>query len=175
MMVTANAAAAVAMSDKIGLLAAGKVADVSIFNGKTHKDFRAILERGAGDVVLVLRGGKVLYGDDPVVTGIPNTGACDPVTGDDATPVCGVAKRICVQADIGKTFAQLKTSAGALYAAYFCGAPDNEAELQADAAELGRRLDGLHRRPDGARTRTATASPTRWTTAPTSSTRSGPA
>jgi large repetitive protein len=126
LMVTANAAAATAMDDKIGTLAPGKVGDVSIFNGKTHKDFRAIIDAGAGDVVLVMRSGKVLYGDDTVVSTIPGTGACDPVTGDDATPVCGVAKRICVQDDIGKSFSALKTSAGAIYGAYFCGAPDNE-------------------------------------------------
>ncbi len=126
LMVTANAAAATAMDDKIGVLAAGKVGDVSIFNGKTNKDFRAIIDAGAGDVVLVLRAGKVLYGDDAVVSTIPGSGACDPVTGDDATPVCGVAKRICVQDDIGKSFSALKTSAGAIYGAYFCGTPDNE-------------------------------------------------
>jgi len=63
-MVTVNAAAVTAMDDAIGLLTPDHVADITIFakNGKPH--FRAVLEAQPEDVALVMRGGKVLYGDD---------------------------------------------------------------------------------------------------------------
>jgi cysteine-rich repeat protein len=120
MMVTANAATATATDDVIGLLAAGKTADITIFEGKTHKDHRAIIDAQAQDVVLVMRAGKVLYGDEAVVTAVPASGTCDQLD------VCGVSKQVCLQSEINKNLAALKTSVGAIYPAFFCGAPMNE-------------------------------------------------
>ena len=69
-----------------------------------------------------MRSGKVLYGDANVVSAVPNTGTCDAV---DAN-VCGVNKLVCLQSDIGKSYSALKTAAGNIYPAYFCGTPMNE-------------------------------------------------
>ncbi len=68
-MVTSSAAAVTASDDKIGTLAAGKVADISIFaaHGKTYG---AVVAAENKDVAMVMRGGKVLYGDDGVVAGL---------------------------------------------------------------------------------------------------------
>ncbi len=122
MMVTANAAAATATDDVIGTLATGKVADITIFDGSTHKDYRAIIDAQPQDVSLVLRGGKVLYGDKGIVTAVPNSGTCDVID------VCATGnKSLCITGEINKTYAALKTSVGAsAYPAFFCAAPDKE-------------------------------------------------
>ena len=119
-MVTANAAAVTATDDVIGLLAAGKVADISIFkaNGKA---FRAVIDAEPQDVVLVMRGGKVLYGDDAVVAALAPTCDADPVD------VCSTNKRVCLTGEVGKNYEALKAAAGtSTYPAFQCGAPMNE-------------------------------------------------
>ncbi|HZF50067.1 MAG TPA: DUF4215 domain-containing protein [Polyangiaceae bacterium] len=120
LMVTANAAEATATDDVLGTLAAGKTADISIFKGDAKKDHRAIIDAEPADVLLVLRGGKALYGDAPVIAAIPGSGACDP------TSVCGSEKSVCLAGDIGKSLAALEASAKPAYPAFFCGEPENE-------------------------------------------------
>ena len=120
MMVTANGAVATATDDAIGVLAKDKIADITIFDGKTHKDHRAVIDAAPQDVVLVMRGGKVLYGDETIVTGVPASGSCD------VLDVCGISKQVCLQSEIAKNLAALKTSVGSIYPAFFCGAPDKE-------------------------------------------------
>ncbi len=119
-MVTANAASVTSTDDAIGILAPGKVADISIFTRHNKNGYRAVIEAEPKDVALVMRGGKVLYGDDATVAAT-TTGACD------AVDVCGVAKKVCLMAEVGKTYSALKTAAGAtIYPAFACGQPMNE-------------------------------------------------
>ncbi len=120
MMVTANAASATAVDDVIGTLAKGKVADIAIFDGSKHTDYRAVIDAEPKDVLLVLRGGKALYGDELVLSAMPDTSTCD------VFDMCGATKKVCLKSEIGKSFPDLKTSLGNIYAAFFCGAPDNE-------------------------------------------------
>jgi cytosine/adenosine deaminase-related metal-dependent hydrolase len=76
-----------ATDDAIGQLVVGRVADVAIFDGRSQRtDHRAVVAAEPADVLLVLRGGKPLYGDADLVAGLGATG-CDPVD------VCGSAKR----------------------------------------------------------------------------------
>ncbi|MCX5745102.1 MAG: amidohydrolase family protein [Proteobacteria bacterium] len=112
-MVTANAAQATKTDDVIGTLAVGKVADISIFNGH-GKTFRAIIDAAPADVALVMRAGKILYGDDGSVSKLAVN--CDVVD------VCGTSKRVCAMGEVGKTFAALKTAAGTAYDAFKCEA-----------------------------------------------------
>ena len=119
-MVTANAAAVTSTDDVIGILAPGRVADISIFSRHDKTGYRAVIEAEPKDVALVMRGGKILYGDDAAVAAT-TTAACD------AVDVCGVAKKVCLMAEVGKTYAALKTAAGATtYPAFTCGKPMNE-------------------------------------------------
>jgi len=119
-MVTSNAAAVTATDDVIGVLAPGKVADISIFTRHNKGGYRAVIEAEPKDVALVMRGGKILYGDDNAVSGT-TTAACD------AVDVCGVAKKVCLMGEINKTYSALKTAAGAtIYPAFQCGVPMNE-------------------------------------------------
>lgn len=119
-MVTLNAAAVTATDDVIGSLAVGKVADISIFDGRTNTGYQAVLRAEPKDVWLVMRGGKPLYGVDTVIAALTPTGC-------DALDVCGQPKRVCLMSEVGKTYDALKTGAGAAtYGAFFCGVPQNE-------------------------------------------------
>jgi hypothetical protein len=117
-MVTKSAAAVTATDDVIGLLEPGRVADIAIFAGH-GKTYRAVLDAEPADVALVMRGGKVLYGDGSAVGAFAQD--CD------AVDVCGTEKRVCLMSEVGKTYAQLQTGAGAaIYPAFVCGAPPKE-------------------------------------------------
>ncbi|UQA59685.1 thrombospondin type 3 repeat-containing protein [Polyangium aurulentum] len=126
-MVTMNAAFVAGAGQTVGMLKQGYVADVSIFDGKTRKDHRAVVGAGVEDVVLVMRGGEVLYGDDALVAN-PAVGgaACETLAGG----VCGRAKRACVAQDIGSgiTLGAIRTAGEAIYPLYFCNdvAPTSE-------------------------------------------------
>jgi cysteine-rich repeat protein len=120
LMVTLNAAIATATDDVIGTLIAGKTGDIAIFDGSKNKDYRAIVAAEPKDVVMVMRGGKVLYGDQVAVSAVPAVGTCDTVD------VCGVSKAFCVQSEVGKSYSALQTSVGSIYPAFFCGTPMNE-------------------------------------------------
>ncbi len=116
-MVTINAASATGTDDVLGELKPGKLADISIYAAK-GKTYRAVLEAQSQDVVLVMRGGKTLYGDAPVVAGL--AADCEELD------VCTAAKRMCITTEIGKTYAALKTSLPGIYEAFPCGVPANE-------------------------------------------------
>ena len=119
-MVTLNAASVTATDDVIGVLAPGKVADISIFTRHGKPGYRSVIEAEPKDVALVMRGGKVLYGDDTAVTAL-SSAACD------AVDVCSVGKKVCLMGEVGKTYAALQTAVGAgMYPAFACGQPMNE-------------------------------------------------
>ncbi|AUX38687.1 uncharacterized protein SOCE26_000650 [Sorangium cellulosum] len=119
-MVTANAAAVTATDDVIGALSTGKIADIAIFDGRERAAHRAVIAAEPEDVVLVMRGGKVLYGDAAVVMGVRGEGACDELD------VCGVTKQVCLQDEIGMDLAGLEQAAGEIYPVFFCGEPERE-------------------------------------------------
>ena len=120
MMVTANAAKVTAVGDTIGTLVVGQIGDISIFDGSTNTDYRAILAADPQDVTLVMRAGKVLYGDQVVVAAVPGAGACDTLD------VCGTSKQVCLTGEIGQTYPALQTAVGSLYTTFFCATPMNE-------------------------------------------------
>jgi large repetitive protein len=118
-MVTINAAVATATDDVIGALATGKFADIAIFASRGKAPFRAVVEAEPKDVALVLRGGKILYGDGAAVGALAQS--CDTVD------VCGTAKRVCVMGEVNKSYSALQAGAGAsIYPAFACGVPQNE-------------------------------------------------
>ncbi len=118
-MVTANAAKVTKMDAHIGTIAKGYLGDIAVFAGNGKAPLRAVIEAGPQDVALVLRSGKALFGDDAVVNAL--AGDCD------ALSVCGVGKRVCLQAEIGESYSTLATNVGAaMYPAFACGVPANE-------------------------------------------------
>jgi cysteine-rich repeat protein len=120
LMVTARAAEVTATDDVIGTLAKGKVGDIAVFDGSTHADYRAVIDAEPQDVQLVMRAGKVLYGDESIVSSVPNAGSCD------ALDVCGTQKSVCLQGEIGTSLSGLQNAVPDIYAAFFCGAPSGE-------------------------------------------------
>lgn len=118
-MVTRNAAVVLAMDDVVGELKPGYIADVALFRKGGRVDHRAIIEGQPQDVSLVMRAGKVLYGDAALVQALGGS-ECD------SLDVCGVDKRVCLQQDVGKSYAALAQANSGSYPLFFCGAPDNE-------------------------------------------------
>lgn len=120
-MATANAATAIRSVDKIGVLAAGRFADITIFAKSGSEGYRAVLDADPEDVVLVFRGGEVLYGDEPLMTAFGATTGCE------ALDVCGVQKAVCSEAETGATIADHRARiASNAYDLFFCDAPPTE-------------------------------------------------
>ncbi|MEO6953292.1 MAG: amidohydrolase family protein [Polyangia bacterium] len=121
-MATANGALVTATDDAIGSIQPGLFADLAIFDGKTHVDYRAIIDANPDDVVLVMRAGKPIYGDKSIIDLVPTTGgaACDPLD------VCGRPKSVCLMGDTNQTLTALSAAVSSSYALFFCGTPDNE-------------------------------------------------
>ena len=121
LMATRNAAIVTATDDVIGSLAPGRVADIAIFDASVHADHRAVIEAGPTDVALVLRGGRVLFGEAGVVAALPEGAACD------AVDVCGEARRACVMRELGVSYEALASLNADQYPLFFCaGDPDTE-------------------------------------------------
>jgi imidazolonepropionase-like amidohydrolase len=118
-MVTTNAAFAAGVERGLGLLKPGYVADISIFDGSANADHAAVVKSEPKDVVLVLRGGKPLYGDDALVASAAIGGSsCEPIE------VCGSGKRACVAMDVpGVTLAAVKAAGEAFAELFSCGGP----------------------------------------------------
>jgi hypothetical protein len=118
-MTTTNAAKVTKMDNSIGTLAKGMTADISVFKGHGKNAFRTVIEAQPDDVVLVMRAGTTLYGDDALVSKL--------ALGCDQVAVCGTAKRVCLTTEISETLAALTTSVGSgAYPAFACGTPTNE-------------------------------------------------
>jgi hypothetical protein len=126
-MVTQNAAFAVGAQNAIGALKQGYAGDIAIFSTSSGKDYRAVISAGVEDVILTMRGGKVLYGDDALLATGKGLGA----TTCEDLDVCGIKKKACVKQDTGT--ADLKTllaevvknplnnnTAEPLYPLFFC-------------------------------------------------------
>lgn len=126
--VTSQAAMATKTSEKIGLLAAGKVADIAIFRQRGEQTYRSVLEADPQDVVLTLRGGKVLYGDQVLVNAL-SPESCNPLE------VCGAQKAVCLLGELGETLPQLEAANASTYPLFFCGAPRDEPSCLPQRAE----------------------------------------
>jgi cytosine/adenosine deaminase-related metal-dependent hydrolase len=121
-MVTIDAAGVSGVGDLLGRLEPGYFADVTIFDGTKRAGYAAVVRAEVTDVVLVMRGGEALYGEDALVAAVAPAGGqgCEPMT------VCRKKRRVCLQREIGKTLAELKKSVGAAYSLYYCRTPKDE-------------------------------------------------
>ena len=101
------------MHESTGLLAAGFAADIAIFKDGPGGPFRDVIGAEVEDVALVMRGGDVLSGDDALVDAL--TDNCDTLD------VCGVTKRVCAQAETGRSLNDLlQQGQGDGYALFYC-------------------------------------------------------
>jgi cytosine/adenosine deaminase-related metal-dependent hydrolase len=120
LMATRNAADAAGMADVLGAIAVGKVGDLAVFDAQVHRDYRAVVAADPRDVTLVVRGGKVLYGDAHAVEVARGAGACDTLD------VCGAPRRVCLAGELGKGLPALAAAEGAAYPLFSCGEPAGE-------------------------------------------------
>ena len=124
MMATHWAAASQGAEDQIGLLRAGHIADIAIFDGSSNLHHRAVIEADSSSVNLVLRGGQPLHGDAALIEALVPGPA---ITGCETLDVCGDDKRICVQQDAGLTIDAIQSAVHAeSYPLIHCGVPMDE-------------------------------------------------
>lgn len=116
-MVTKNAARALGFENQIGQLTQGYFADLYAItsDGYVH---RAIWEKSAPDVRLVVRAGQALYGDSGVVASL--RAQCDFIN------VCGESKQVCLQDEIGMNYQSLSEKNMTSYPLVFCNTPPTE-------------------------------------------------
>ena len=125
LMATAGNALALAISDVVGVIWQGRVADIAIYRGDgTDNYHRAVIDGTIAETLLVLRSGVPLYGDTDLVMGLPETDGdkCEEIPGD----VCGEPRTLCVKREVGYPFAQLAEANAGSYDLFFCGDPANE-------------------------------------------------
>lgn len=112
LMATRNGAVATAAEDRLGVLAVGRIGDIAIFDARVHVDHRAVIDAEPEDVALVLRGGRVLYGEQRVVDAIES--GCDPID------VCGSPRAACLTRELGMSYADLVEMNPDAYRLFFC-------------------------------------------------------
>ncbi|MFP2960431.1 lamin tail domain-containing protein [Myxococcus sp. 1LA] len=134
-MVTSNASDLVDTFEKTGRIAEGKVADLAIFQLRTFatSPHRAVITANPEHVVLTMRGGKALYGDQALMAGLRGADTCDTLD------VCGASKEVCLQSEIGKNLASLTSGATSKYPLFACGTPENEPTCSPRRASLDSR------------------------------------
>ncbi len=115
MMSTYNGALALGFEKYIGNIAPGLVADISVFKKGTGNKImhRAVLEAENKDVTLVMIDGKLIYGDENIMT-----------TGDKVN-VCGISKKVDTKLS-GSTKSYSEIDKAKAYDLFFCGTPANE-------------------------------------------------
>lgn len=93
-MVTENAAMAMGVQSQLGYLKPGYFADIAVFSEEFGLDHTAVVNSTPSDVLLVMRGGKPLYGDKDVLDLAAFGGsACEELS------ICGTPKKACVRED----------------------------------------------------------------------------
>lgn len=123
-MSTVNAAFAMGAEDQIGSLAVGFKADISIFDAIDNKRFRSIIDGTTDDVVLVMRAGEPLYGDDSLVAALLPAAEIDSC---ESVSVCDRTRRVCLDRDASLTLSGIRNAVDVnSYPLFFCGTPEKE-------------------------------------------------
>lgn len=136
-MVTTNGALATGTHEAIGMLKPGYVADIAVYAAGDRVDHQAVVEAELQDVVLVMRGGDALYGDDAVMAA-PGVGKgnCE------SMDVCGTAKRACVADDAGPSLQAVTSAIESTYPLFYCDVPQDEPSCTPVRAEYSGIQDG---------------------------------
>lgn len=145
-MVTAGGADATLTSASIGRIATGRLGDLAIFKRKPGSFYRAIIDAEPADVVVTMRAGKVLFGDQNVVAAFDTASDCE------AIDVCGSMKRMCVRGELpaltsgtnaANTLALLQQANTNTYRLFYCAVPPpNEPTCVPERAATWSRPDG---------------------------------
>lgn len=126
-MVTENPAWALHLEHRLGALRVGLVGDVTVFAADRDSPYTSVIAAGAGDVKLVLRAGRPLYGDAALVQGFHDGDRCDPIT------VCGATQRVCAS-ETGLSLAEIRRAGESTYPLFSCETPPDEPACSAREA-----------------------------------------
>ncbi len=120
-MATINGARATDTDALLGSLAVGKIADLAVFRADGASLHRAVLDATTDDVLLVVRAGDPMSGEDDVVAALD--ASCE------AVDICGAARRVCATREMsGTSFATLAAAADGAYPAILC--PDADLPME---------------------------------------------
>ncbi|MBU1222107.1 amidohydrolase family protein [Myxococcota bacterium] len=123
-MATVDNAIVLGVDEFIGDLVVGRYADIAVYNRNGNTDpHLAVINASVTETAMVLRGAEFLSGDANLATVLGSN--CDNID------VCGEAKSVCVQNDLGTNLAGLTTSLNAtvgtgfydVYPLFFCETP----------------------------------------------------
>jgi len=108
-MTTKNAAAVLALGNRLGHLTVGHVADLFVVGRVRPDPFAAIVEARPRDVRLTMVGGRILYGDAQLKAAGPASPGCEDLA------ICGAPKFLCVAEassanKLGQTYAEIKAA-----------------------------------------------------------------
>jgi cytosine/adenosine deaminase-related metal-dependent hydrolase len=92
-------------------MATKNAAIAAVFDARANAGYRAVLAAGAEDVLLVLRGGKALYGNKDLVA--PLAQGCAELD------VCGNPRTVCIDTP-STTLASIQSAASGVYPLFFC-------------------------------------------------------
>lgn len=117
-MVTSNPSKTFSVDDEIGAIKEGLFADLTIFSSQSDDPYRAVVEARPENVLLTMRAGRLLYGDQSILD--PADAYCD------AIDVCGKSKSLCLRDDIGKSYSEIAAALTNPYPLFFCDTPKTE-------------------------------------------------
>ncbi|AWV88593.1 hypothetical protein DN745_04270 [Bradymonas sediminis] len=123
---TENGAIALGVGDQLGKLAEGYIADIAIYNASESDDYRAVINAGADDVLLVMRGGTALIGEPNMMQALVPASeltSCDDVT------LCAGERVACFKSDTadgGSGYGWADITGASSYGPFYCDEPANE-------------------------------------------------
>ena len=124
-MVTRNGAVALGVEDRLGTLEEGQIADIAIFDlSSKTSPYRAVIDAGVKEVVMVMRGGAPLVGEAAAIDALAGADAakCE------ALEICSSSRKVCTELDTGFTLQQLEANLDApkRYELFYCDTPPEE-------------------------------------------------
>ncbi|GBQ85889.1 amidohydrolase [Gluconacetobacter johannae DSM 13595] len=120
-MATGGGARAVHAETMLGAIAPGHVADLALFRPAGDDPFDAVVRGRPAAIDMVMRGGRILYGDAALVAGLDLPGC-------EALDVTGQRKALCIRTDQPFAFAMLRADMARkrLYPVVADGTPPDE-------------------------------------------------
>ncbi|WP_162687443.1 amidohydrolase family protein [Bradymonas sediminis] len=125
-MATANGAVALGVGDKVGTIAEGYIADLAVYNAADSDYYRAVINAGVEDVLLVMRGGKALIGEPNLIHALVPADEVDDCSG---ISICDASRLSCFKSDTlynEETYNWTDIINSGTYGPFFCGEPENE-------------------------------------------------
>lgn len=123
-MVTKNPARALHLSNYLGEIKEGLIADIVVFNNsrQVKNMYQAVVEADNKDVMLVLVAGEPVYGDSKLLWNAINVDEkCEKLSNK-----CHQNKYICIKDKLTETFEHLEGENTDSYGLFLCDSPDNE-------------------------------------------------